>query len=592
MKVVSKEYKKITNQIIRPTSLFQASLEMIDRSVESDATVITSEQTPFATGVFDKVHEGDYATFEKNFFEVGSNLRILPESNYLKNGYVSQAMSDENGDFQESSGDEYNEEFPRGIPILEFTFRSVRNFIAMTYEFARSYPTKIRVTYYLDGKQRGQFISTPNDVNFVDAENHIYDCDRITFEFLSLSKPNQRLRIARMLFGYEKKFEMKDIISTNHTLSVDPISSSLPYEKLALKVNNLDKDYNPDNPQGTWVYFTNGQPLSIRYGVKIGDRTEWVEAGRLLLSDAPTVDRNTANFEAVDVLSTLTNVYYKGEWRAGGRSLYDLALDVLKDAGVTAYSLSESLKDVKTMSPLPMIPHRECLQLIANAGECVLYTSNQGVITLEKQTHDDAPVDFYLDFGKMFDKPVVKKTEKLKSVDVSVHSLYRDAALSELCKYESVAINGEKDIQVEYDAAVDVEVTVEGGELISSTYYARTAFLKISAESDVNIRVNGYKIIDDVSVISHKVNDSGEICPMDNPLVTDTSRAKSLGEWVAEYLKARNSYDANFRQDFTLDINDVVLIKSDFEENIPARVTKLQYKLPGQQGAISVRRMT
>ena len=461
---------------------------MIDRSVESDATVTTSEQTPFATGVFDKVHEGDYATFEKNFFEVGSNLRILPESNYLKNGYVSSVTCDENGVFQQ-------------IPVLEFEFRSVRNFIAMTYEFARSYPTQIRVTYYLEGERKGQFLSAPNDVTFIDAENHIYDCDRITFEFLGLSVPNQRLRIARMVFGYEKKFDMKDIISTNHTLSVDPISSSLPYEKLALKVNNLDKDYNPDNPQGTWAYFTNGQPLSIRYGVKIGDRTEWVEAGRLLLSDAPTVDRNTANFEAVDVLSTLTNVYYKGEWRVGGRSLYDLALDVLKDAGVTAYSLSESLKDVKTMSPLPMIPHRECLQLIANAGECVLYTSNQGVITLEKQTHDDAPVDFYLDFGKMFDKPVVKKTEKLKSVDVSVHSLYRDAALSELCKYESVAINGEKDIQVEYDAAVEVEV--EGGELISSTYYARTAFLKISAESDVNIRVNGYKIIDDVSVISH-----------------------------------------------------------------------------------------
>lgn len=592
MKVVSKDYKEITNQIIRPTSLFQASLEMIDRSVETDATVTTSEQTHFSTGVFDKVHECDYATFERDFFEVGSDLRILPDSNYLKNGYVSRALSDENGDFQESTGDGYHEEFTRGIPILEFTFRSVRNFIAMTYEFARSYPTKIRVTYYLEGEQRGQFISTPNDVNFVDAENHIYDCDRITFEFLSLSKPYQRLRIARMLFGYEKKFEMKDIISTNHTLSVDPISSSLPYEKLALKVNNLDKDYNPDNPQGTWAYFTNGQPLSIRYGVKIGDRTEWVEAGRLLLSDAPTVESNTANFEAVDVLSTLTNVYYKGEWRADGRSLYDLATDVFVDAGVTGYSLSESLKDIRSMSPLPMIPHRECLQLIANAGECVLYTNNQGVITLEKQTHDDAPVDFNLDFTKMFDKPVVKKTEKLKSVDVSVHSLHKDAALAELSKHESVEIDGVKDIQVEYDTAVDVNVTIEGGELLSATYYARTAFLKISAESVVSITVQGYKIIDDVSVISHKVNDSGETCPVNNPLITDSGRAKILGEWVAAYLKARNSYDANFRQDFSLDINDVVLIKSDFEENIPARITKLQYKLPGQQGAISVRRMT
>ena len=579
MKVVSNKYKEVINQVVRPTSQFQASLEMIDRSVESDATVITSEETPFSTGVFDKVHEGDYITFEKNFFEVGSDLRILPDSNYLKNGYVSSATCDENGVFQE-------------IPVIEFEFLKSRSFIAMSYQFARAYPTQIRVTYYLNGVQQGQFISRPNDTHFVDEENHIYDCDRITFEFLGMSEPNRRLRIARLIFGYEKKFEMRDIVSVDHTLSVDPISSSLPYEKIALKVNNYEKDYNPDNPQGTWVYFANGQPLTIRYGVKIEDRIEWIEAGSLVLSDAPTVDSNTANFEAVDRLSTLTNIYHKGIWRIGGISLYDLAVDVLADAGITNYSLSESLKDIKTMSPLPMLPHRECLQLIANAGECVLYPNNQGAIILEKQTYDDKPVDFYLDFSKMFDKPVVKKTEKLKSVDVSVHSLYKDTVLTELCKHESVEINGVREIQVEYDTATDFEVTVEGGEILSATYYAKTAFLQISAESVVNVTVRGYKIIDDISIVSTKVDDNGEVCPLNNPLVTDSSRARVLGEWVATYLKARNTYDANFRQDFSLDINDVILIRSDFEENIPARITKLQYKLPGQQGAISVRRVT
>lgn len=579
MKVVSNEFKEIMNQNIRPTSQFQASLEMIDRSVESDATVITSEQTPYSTGVFDKVHECDYITFEKNFFEVGSNLRILPDSNYLNNGYVSSVTCDENGVFQE-------------IPIIEFEFVSVRNFIAMTYQFARAFPTQIRVTYYLKGEQQGQFISTPDAVDFIDEENHIYDCDRITFEFLRMSEPNRRLRIARMIFGYEKQFTMKDIISVNHTLSVDPISSSLPYEKLALKVSNVDKDYNPDNPQGTWVHFANGQPLSIRYGVRKGDVTEWVEAGRLLLSDAPTVDGDTASFEAVDVLSALTNTYNKGKWYAEGRSLYDLAVDVLDDAGITNYSLSESLKDIKTMSPLPARPHRECLQLIANAGECVLYTTTRGTITLEKQTHDDAPVDFYLDFAKLLNKPVVKKSEKLKSVDVSVHSLSKGVEFVELYRQASVEINGVRDIQIGYDVATDFETTIEGGEILSATYYARTAYLRISAESVVNLVVRGYKIIDDVSIVSHKVNDDGEVCPLDNPLVTDSGRANILGEWVATYLKVRNSYDANIRQDFSLDINDVVRIKSDFEENIPARITKLQYKLPGQQGAISVRRIT
>lgn len=579
MKVVSNEYKEVMNQVVRPTSMFHASLEMIDRSVESDATVTTSEQTPFSTGVFDRVHECDYITFEKNFFEVGSDLRILPDTNPLNNGYVSSVTCDDNKVFQE-------------IPVIEFEFVEVRNFIAMTYKFARAYPTQIRVTYYLDGVKQGQFISSPNSVDFVDEDNHIYDCNRITFEFLGMSEPNRRLRIARMTFGYEKEFTMRDIISVNHTLSVDPISSSLPYEKLALKVSNLDKDYNPDNPQGTWVHFANGQPLSIRYGVRIGEATEWVEAGRLLLSDAPTVDSNTANFEAVDVLSTLTNVYHKGVWRASGRSLYDLAVDVFADAGVTNYSLSESLKNIVTMSPLPMRPHRECLQIIANAGECVLYTNNHGTIVFEKQTYNDAPVDFYLDFAKTFNKPIVKKTEKLKSVDVSVHSLYKDAALAELCKHESIEINGVKDIQVEYDTATDFEVSIDGGELLSATYYARTAFLRISAESVVNVIVSGYKIIDDISIVSHTIDNSGEICPLDNPLITDSSRAKIIGEWVAAYLKSRNSYEANFRQDFALDINDVIFIKSDFEERIPARITKLQYKLPGQQGAISVRRMT
>jgi hypothetical protein len=580
LKVVSKAYKEVMNQTVRPASKFQASLEMIDRSVESDATVVTSEPMSYSTGVFDKVHECDYITFEKDFFKVGSDLRILPSStsNILKNGYVSSVVSDKNGVFQD-------------IPIIEFEFSRARDFIAMTYEFARAYPTQIRVTCYLEGARVEQFLSTPDSVSFIDDINHIPECDRITFEFLSMSEPNRRLRIARLVFGYEKKFETGDIISTDHTMSVDPLSSSLPYEKISLKVNNLSKDYNPDNPQGTWAYFTNGQPLSIRYGITTNGVTEWVEAGRLLLSDAPTVDGETATFEAVDKLSTLTDSYYKGVWSETGRSLYDLAIDVLTDADVTEYSLDESLKSIITFSPLPILPHRECLQLIANAGQCVLYTNNKGVIVIEKQTLNESPEDFYLDFAKLFNKPVVKKTEELKSVDVSMHSLYKESTLTELCKHESVEINGTDEIQVNYDMATDVEVVVEGGEVVSSTFYAHTAFLKIEAESTVNVIVSGYKIVNDTSIISTKVNNKGEPCPIDNPLVTDDNRARRMGEWVATYLSSRNTYEANIRQDFALDVNDVILIKSEFEDNIPARVTKLQYKLPGQQGAISVRRM-
>lgn len=578
MKVVSNEFKEVMNRNIRPTSQFQASLSMIDRSVESDATVITSTATGFSTSVFDKVHEGDYVALEENFFRVGSDQRILPEDGYINSGYVSSVMCDKNGDFRE-------------IPFIEFTFEQARAFIAMTYEFAYDYPTQVRVTYYLDGEQIGQFMTYPNGIFFIDDSNHIDSCDRIRFEFLKMNTPNRRLRISRLSFGCEKNFEMKDILSVNHTMSVDPISSSLSYEKLTLKVNNTNKDYNPDNPQGIWIYFTNGQVLSVRYGLQVGDKTEWVDAGKLILSDAPTVDANSASFNAVDKISTLTNTYTKGVWRENGNTLYDLAFDILNDAGVTSYILPDSLKNIVSFAPLPILPHRECLQMIANAGECILYTDSQGAIVMEEQNHDETPLDYHIDFSKVFEKPIVRKTEKLKSVDVTVHSLHKTEEISDLCYQTDVNINGVKEVQVMYDTATDIEATIVGGELLQAVYYAHTAFLQIKADSTVSILVRGHIIKDNTSVFSTKVSDTGEVCPLDNPLITNTDRAKNVGEWVAAYLESRNSYDMNFRQDFTLDINDVVYVRSDFEDNIPARITKLQFKLPGQQGAVSVRRV-
>lgn len=739
MKVVSNKYKETINQIIRPTSQFQARLEMIDRSVERDATVVTSLKAPFSTSIFDRVHECDYLTFEQDFMRVGGNALIAPEKNFLRNGYVSSVVSDSKGVFVR-------------IPTLEFDFSEPKEFVGMTYEFVKSYPTQIRVTYYLEGVQNGQFISSPSGLSFVDDENHIPGCDRIRFEFLSMSEPNRRLRISKMLFGLEKVFTTSDIVSTDHTASIDPISSSLPYEKLTMRVTNYDKDYDPDNPRGIWQYFANGQPLQVRYGTTVDGETEWVDAAYLYISDAPTVDDKTATFTATDAISLLTNTYYKGIWRDEGISLYDLAIDVLKDAGVTSYSIPDYLKDVITYAPLPVVTHRECLQMIANAGRCVLYTGVDGEVTMRLQlnadvsisdnghykwsssdgiynggakadyitfepnkwrvgtdglyvstengseyknvgfvsesmsgingtfsepptlyiayslpvssyqfsigfdsinqtcasdfnlifTRDDKIVkrievrgntevvytlneevvdytlitveilamerprhrvrvesinegkvtDFYLDFTKAMQIPRVKKSEELKCVDVRVYSYRVSEESVEVYHSSNVTIGGEKEIQITYELSTDVSAEVSRGEIISAKYYAETAFIVIKAEGAVDITVTGKPLISTESIVTTPVNRNGEPCPLSNPLVTDVRLAKDLGEWVANYLKCRNSYEVNFRQDFRLDINDVIYIQSDFEENIPARITKLQYKLPGQEGAISVRRMT
>ena len=70
----------------------------------------------------------------------------------------------------------------------------------------------------------------------------------------------------------------------------------------------------------------------------------------------------------------MTGKYYRGLVRPEGISLYDLAADVLKDAQVDEkdYFIDPYLQNVIVYNPVPVVRHTEALQMIANAGRCVL----------------------------------------------------------------------------------------------------------------------------------------------------------------------------------------------------------------------------
>lgn len=737
--MVSNGYKTAMNLPVRPTSQFQARLEMLDHSVENNAVVEQTHKAEFSTSVFDKVHECDYLTFEQDYMQVGGNALIAPSGNYLRNGFVSSVLTDGLGNFVQ-------------IPLIELKLKETKSFVGMTYSFIKAYPTQIRVTAYLNGNRVAQFISTPDGLEFVDEDNHIPDCNRVTFEFLSMSEPYRRLRISNMVFGLVKIFTNAEILSITHDMFIDPISSSLSSNTLTMNVLNYDKDYDPDNPRGLWEFFRNGQPLLVRYGTTVENAVEWVDSAYLYLSDAPTVRENTATFQASDGISYLTGTYYRGLYHADGISLYDLAEDVLRDAGVSAYVLPTQLKTVKTCAPMPPMTHRECLQVIANAGRCVLYTNTNGVIVMALQINADVSItdnghmpwasadktrtggvaydyitfepnkwkvesakeryivpddagayketcfvssvmsgndgrftnapelyvryslpvssyqfqisfdsvnedyapdfnvifsndgevikrvevrgnteivytvneevigytlatieilstsrpnhrirveaidngrvtDFYLDYHLALVKPTVTKTAMLKSVDVKVHSYTVRETVESLYDSGSVEVNGERVIQASYSPSVEQIAEITGGTLVKAEFYAQTAFLTVRANGTVVATVSGRLLNERQSTVSVVENQSGEVCPLDNPLISDAETAQVVGEWIRNYLKNRNSYETNFRQDFRLDANDVIYFQSDFEEMIPVRITRLQYNLPGQTGAIQVRRL-
>lgn len=91
-----------------------------------------------------------------------------------------------------------------------------------------------------------------------------------------------------------------------------------------------------------------------------------------------------ATIKAVDVLKFLSDDYYKGQYYEAGITLYDLAVLVLEDAGVAQedYYLDTYLKKITVYNPLPNVRHKEALQIIANAGRCVLDYDRYGRIRI------------------------------------------------------------------------------------------------------------------------------------------------------------------------------------------------------------------
>jgi hypothetical protein len=61
--------------------------------------------------------------------------------------------------------------------------------------------------------------------------------------------------------------------------------------------------------------------------------------------------------------------------------LYELATEVFEDAGFEndGYWLDPHLKKITVYNPLPVTSHKECLQMIANAGRCILTQTSDGI---------------------------------------------------------------------------------------------------------------------------------------------------------------------------------------------------------------------
>lgn len=528
----------------------------------------------------------NYATLEKNFWLLNDSQPIYG-SEELEQTYVSSYMSDKNCLFSDKAC----------ITLTSSVYLTTLGLTMVFDSIDKNYAKKLKVKAYRDSTMimdKDYTLSSYSDrLIFADNEE-LVRWNKIEIYFIESSLPYRRIRINQLLFGIMETYTDENLISAESKEKTTMINSELPTHTFKFTIDNMNKLFNPDNPQGWYRYILQQQPISYEWGYQLDDGTiEWILGGKMLLTGSVEVGENQVSFSTTSLINYLTKVYKKGVYNSSGRSLYDLAVDVLEDSNIDSsqYNLWSGLKSIKTDAPLPKLEARQLLQIIATTGNCILFTNRENVINIQPFNYVLNPDGMSYDF--ITSNPVVKVQSELHNTIIYINHYSKEDNVSELFKNESLEITGTKTIEIEYDLATDISATITGGTIVNANYYGRYAILKITntGEDTISLKVSGKKINNSQTIDSKQFNDDGENIEYKNDLITqmvENSKETKLKDFIGNWYNNRNIYSFENRGDIVKDTREIIPIETDFSNSLIGYLVENNIKYDGAWSGNSV----
>lgn len=376
MQTVSKEYKRSIAQPLRNRGYIRVTIGVVNSDAQKSVSVEEDNLAYFAnpTAPLDGIVPTKiYGTCEKNFSKVDGSMYFLPpegSSSYYNNGIVTEELV--------------------GAIYFKFETQSSFDIKGLVINFGEEYPTILEIqndtVKHRYTNDRAEF--TTEDV--FDGTTYII------VRALRMKNEKTRLRIYNFTCGIANVFTNNEVISFSSKEYVSPITETVPSQDTTVIVDNQNLYYSPDNAESALAYMEIGQEIKVAFGYDVDrkGKIEWLPETTTYLKTWSATDVQ-AKFTGTDRFDYLTDKYYEGHFYRDGITLYDLAIDVLTDAGITdskEYFLDNYLKKIKVYNPLPIVTHSEALQIIANAGRCALSTDRQKRIHIQSSFVPDMDI--------------------------------------------------------------------------------------------------------------------------------------------------------------------------------------------------------
>lgn len=366
MQAASNAYKELMRRKWRnPLSYVRVTIGLINQQAQASGYIPETENYTYFSNLIRPMDNYQvtelYATCEQDYTPTDGSVYFLPRNVsdvVLNQGIVTEEL----------------------LGTIEIRFPVAYDIKGLTIEFGKAYPVDFKIesdhnTVEITGNRNGHFIT-----------EEIFDgATFLRFTPSNLVNGQGRFRIQTITMGIGIYFDNRKIKSATKKEYISPITEELPTIDFDLTVSNQDRAFDIENEESTVNFLEVGQKIEVLYGQALDDGSiEWMPGTVLYLKEWGADDEEM-DFSATDRFDGMDGTYYRGRYEKDGVSLYELAVDVLEDAGIDPreYWIDPYLKDVMIHNPVPAVSHKEALQLIANAGRCILYQDRSGNIFLK-----------------------------------------------------------------------------------------------------------------------------------------------------------------------------------------------------------------
>lgn len=315
-------------------------------------------------------------------------------------GYVSNSISDGNGDFADP-------------PIIEITFSQKYTSVGISLQFndySEDYCSLVNIKWYKDGEVISDKDFRPDNYQYF-CNNKVEYYNKIVITLLKTSKPHRKAFLTKIDYGLQRNFTDVEAKDVKCLMEISPISEVLSINTLNFTLRSkTDIAFSFQKKQQVKLYFD--ENLLGIFFVKKGNRTS--------LTDYYV--------ETQDAIGILNDNEFKGGIY-NGITVGELVGQIFLGKSI-AYYIDETLVNMPIYGYLPICTERDALAQIGFAIGAVIDTSfDENVYIYPKQEEvsaDIKPTDMFIGSVK------IERSNIVTGVKLTVHSYCESTETEEL----------------------------------------------------------------------------------------------------------------------------------------------------------------